>query len=117
MSNSNNFWKNYEYLCQRKGVSVYKAASDCHIKGTSTISYWRRGSKPNAENLNALTEYFGVTASQLIYDDLTAIGQTESASRADDDALYYAIKKLSPQQKQVAMAFIAGLTANIDMPL
>lgn len=117
MQNPNNFWKNYEFLCRKKGISIYDAAQKCGVMGRGTVSYWRRGSKPNAENLNNMTKFFDVTAYDLMYADLEA---EELASRnaavATNDPLYAAIAKLTPQQKQIVMAFAARLNANPNMP-
>ena len=113
-----NFWKNYQYLCAKKGVSVYDAAKACGVKGTGTVSYWRRGSRPNTENLNNMVNYFGVDPYELVHGDIEA---QEKAARefalATDDPLYNAIQKLTPQQRTLVQGFIAGLRANSDMPL
>ena len=113
-----NFWKNYQYLCAKKGVSVYEAAKACGVKGTGTVSYWKHGSKPNADNLNKMVEYFGVDAYQLVYGDIEAADKANSfAGKAINDPLYNAILNLTPQQRTLVQGFIAGLMAKSDISL
>ena len=113
-----NFWKNYQYLCAKKGVSIYEAAKACGIKSSGTISYWRQGSKPNAETLNRILDYFDVMPNELIHEDLEAKDKAKQfQSQVADDPLYSAILKLTPQQRILVMGFIAGLSANSDNSL
>ena len=113
-----NFWKNYQYLCSKKGVSVYEAAKACGVKGTGTISYWRQGSKPNADNLNRMLEYFGVGAYDLVHGDIEASDKANDISyQAANDPLYNAITRLTPQQRTLVQGFIAGLMAKSDISL
>lgn len=113
-----NFWKNYQYLCSKKGVSVYEAAKACGVKGTGTVSYWRKGSKPNTDNLNRMLEYFGVDPYELVYGDIEASDKADSlAGRISNDPLYNAILNLTPQQRTLVQGFIAGLMAKSDISL
>lgn len=41
-----NFWNNYQYLCNKRGVSTYEAARKCGIKSSASVTYWRQGSVP-----------------------------------------------------------------------
>lgn len=41
---------------------------------------------------------------------------SRNAAVATNDPLYAAIAKLTPQQKQIVMAFVAGLNVNPNMP-
>lgn len=110
-----NFWKNYQYLCAKKGVSVYEAAKACGIKSSGTVSYWRNGSRPNAETLNNMLAYFGVDPFEFIHGDIEAHDRAKQfQSQVADDPLYSAILKLTPQQRILVMGFIAGLSANSD---
>ena len=113
-----NFWKNYQYLCAKKGVSVYEAAKACGVKGTGTVSYWKRGSRPNTDNLNRMLEYFGVDPYELLYGDLEASAKAAMFSdKMSDDPLYNAIINLTPQQRTLVQGFIAGLMAKSDISL
>lgn len=113
-----NFWKNYQYLCAKKGVSVYEAAKACGVKGTGTVSYWRKGSKPNTDNLNRMLDYFGVDPYELVYGDVEAADKAGTlATQAANDPLYNAILRLTPQQRTLVQGFIAGLMAKSDISL
>lgn len=113
-----NFWKNYQYLCAKKGVSVYEAAKACGVKGTGTVSYWKKGSKPNSDNLNRMMDYFGIDAYSLIHDDIEQRERNNMfTTKAAEDPLYNAILKLSPHQRTLVQGFIAGLRANSDISL
>lgn len=113
-----NFWKNYQYLCEKNGKSVYEVATSCGVKGTGTITYWRQGSKPKADTLQKICDYFGVTATNLFHDDLEQKEKTADAfAQAANDPLYTAILNLTAEQRVLVKGFIAGLRANSDMPL
>lgn len=113
-----NFWKNYQYLCERKGLSVYDVAKDCGVKGTGTISYWRQGSKPKTDTLQKICDYFDVSPTDLLHGDLEQKEKSTYAyAQALDDPLYAAIIRLTPEQRVLVKGFIAGLKANSDMPL
>lgn len=112
------FWKNYQYLCAKKGVSVYAAAKECGVKGTGTVSYWKKGSRPNAENLNSMLEYFNVKPYDLMYTDIEETERlASSAAPIVNDALLVSIQKLTPQQRTLVQGFIAGLIANSENSL
>ena len=113
-----NFWQNYQYLCEKHGKSVYDVAKECGVKGTGTLTYWRQGSKPKAETLQKICDYFGVTASDLFHNDLEQREKRAYAyAQATDDPLYAAIIKLTPEQRVLVKGFIAGLRANEDITL
>lgn len=113
-----NFWKNYQYLCERNGESVYDVAKACGVKGTGTITYWRQGSKPKSDTLQQICDYFGVTATDLFHNDLEQREKsTHAYAQALDDPLYAAISQLTPEQRMLVKGFIAGLNANSNMLL
>lgn len=110
-----NFWKNYQYLCSERGETVYDVARKFGIKSTSTVVYWKQGSKPKAEILQQLCEYFGVSATDLLHNDLKQRQNSDPASaQMLNDPLYAAIIKLTPEQRVLVKGFIAGLRANQD---
>lgn len=106
------FWKNYQFLCAKKGVSVYTAAKECGVQSSASVSYWRKGSKPKSENLSRMLQYFDVDPYDFFYVDLEAKEKTASIPPAVDDPLYCAIQELSPVQQQLVRGFVAGLKAN-----
>ena len=114
----NNFWLNYQYLCAKNGESVYDVARKFGIKSTSSVVYWKQGSKPKAEVLQQICDYFNVTATDLLHNDLEQREKNAHAyAQALDDPLYAAIVKLTPEQRVLVKGFIAGLRANENMQL
>ncbi len=112
------FWSNYQYLCAKKGVSVYEAARQCGVKSSASVSYWKNGSRPKAENLNKMLDYFDVDPHELFHVDLTCKDKyAADAAKFSNDPLYNQILKLTPQQRSVVQGFIAGLMANTDNSL
>lgn len=112
------FWKNYVYLCNKRGISTYKAAQECGTTSSGTVSNWRHGTKPNADSLNALTAFFGVTAYELLHCDLEAEDKaSRNSANVANDPLYQAIAKLPANKRAIVAAFVAGLNANPDIPL
>ena len=113
-----NFWKNYQYLCAKHNLSVYEAAKKCGVSSSATVSYWKKGSRPKAENLNKMLELFNVEPFQLMYSDLE---EEERMARFPqptvNDPLYLSIQKLNPQQRTLVQGFIAGLMANSENSL
>ena len=113
-----NFWKNYQYLCEKTGESVYDVAKECGVKGTGTLTYWRQGSKPKSDTLQKICDHFGVTATDLFHNDLEQREKSTYAyAQALDDPLYAAIVNLTPEQRVLVKGFIAGLRANQDISL
>ena len=105
-----NFWNNYQYLCNKNGLSVYDVAKKFGVKSTATVSYWRQGSVPKDSFLGQVSQFFSVPVSDLLDADLEALDVLNKSGKADDP-VYAAILKLNPQKRQLVMAFIAGLTA------
>ena len=59
------FWDTFERLCDSVGKAPSVVASEIGIKSTGTISGWKKGAKPRASALKALSDYFGVPVSDL----------------------------------------------------
>lgn len=112
----NNFWKNYQYLCNKKGVSVYEAATANGVTSASSVSYWRKGSTPHVDTLNKLRKYFDVTY-DLVYQDIELLESSPAPSHLQEDPLYSDIMKLNTTQRTLVKGFIAGLLANQRHPL
>ena len=111
-----NFWNNYQYLCTKNGLSVYDVAKKFGIKSTATVSYWRQGSVPKPDILRNIADFFAVSPHDLTDADLQGLDILSTSGNAEDP-IYSAILKLTPQKRQLVMAFIAGLTAVSDKPL
>lgn len=59
-------YKNFEMLCKRAGVSVYRVAQETGIS-PSTLSQWKSGAySPKLPKLQRLAAYFGITVDELI---------------------------------------------------
>lgn len=54
-------------LMESKGVSSYKLAKEIGVH-TSTVSNWKDGIMPKVEHLRLVSDYFGVTVDELLYD-------------------------------------------------
>ncbi len=108
-----NFWNNYQYLCNKRGVSTYEAARKCGIKSSASVTYWRQGSVPKPAILEKIAKLLDVTVSELLGDDLESLDNLANSEYASDPA-YAAVMKLSPKKRALALAYIAGLTAVSD---
>lgn len=54
-------YKKFENLCKKRGVTPYKVSRDTGI-ATATLSDWKNGrSKPKADKLKLLADYFNVS--------------------------------------------------------
>lgn len=112
------FWKNYIYLCQKNGETVYEAASKSGASNSSgTISNWRNGSSPQGEKLEKLANHFKVSANDLLTAD---IKRAETGIATDpspyDDPFVAQVMALTPKQRSLVQAFIAGMNANPNNP-
>ena len=59
------FWEMFLKLCAEKDIKPTPLARQLGISG-ATITKWKRGAKPSAENLEKLSEYFGVSVDTLL---------------------------------------------------
>ncbi len=59
------FYDQFVILCNKKGVSTSKAALENDISKTS-VTRWKKGAIPNAEILQRLSGYFGVSVDYLL---------------------------------------------------
>lgn len=59
------FYDNFIKLCNQKGVAPSRVAVD--IGGNkSDVTRWKRGSRPTDAKLSKLSDYFGVSVSDLL---------------------------------------------------
>lgn len=66
------FFTRFQALCQKKGISVYRACTDIGLN-RSAVAKWKAGGKPNGTTAGKLADYFGVSTDYLL-------GQTEEKS-------------------------------------
>lgn len=59
------FFDVFSALCERKGVSRYKACTDIGLN-RAAVAKWKAGATPNGATLAKLAEYFGVTTDFLL---------------------------------------------------
>ena len=60
------FFDIFNKLCQKKGISCKKAATDIGLANSITTKWKDRGSTPNAKTLNKIADYFGVSVGYLL---------------------------------------------------
>lgn len=59
-------YSKFEELLTKKGITCYRVSKDTGIS-QSTLSEWKNGrSKPKADKLKILADYFGVTVDYFI---------------------------------------------------
>lgn len=62
-------YKKYEELLRKTGKTSYQVSKDTGI-GQNTLSDWKSGrSKPKADKLKILADYFGVTVDYFLVDE------------------------------------------------
>ena len=65
------FFEIFSMLCEKKGVSRYRACQDVGLN-RSVVGRWKGGSSPTGKNLSKLAEYFNVSTSYLLGEDIQA---------------------------------------------
>jgi transcriptional regulator with XRE-family HTH domain len=68
-------------LCDSKGISTYKAATDIGLN-RAVVAKWKTGSVPNGQTLAKLANYFDVTVDYLMTGS-NAVSQTAEVSEDD----------------------------------
>ena len=59
------FYEKYQILCRNVGKSTSAVANAIGLNNSS-VTCWKRGSKPKAETIRKLSEYFGVAVDYLM---------------------------------------------------
>ena len=59
------FFDRFKALCEKKGVSVYRACMDAGLN-RSAVAKWKAGGKPNGTSAGKLAAYLGVTTDYLL---------------------------------------------------
>ena len=59
------FFDRFKVLCEKKGVSAYRACTDIGLN-RSSVAKWKNGSTPNGTTLQKLADYFGVSVDYLL---------------------------------------------------
>ena len=95
----NRFYETFIHLCEEKGVKPTKACTDgIGPQSKNTWSRWKQGTaNPNLDSLLKLSQYFGVTVSELV-------GETEKPATESDG-----LENLTDNQK-ILVNLISRLT-------
>lgn len=59
------FWENFYNTCRANNISPNKLGEKLNIT-SGTITGWKKGASPNADRLNAIADYFGVSCDYLL---------------------------------------------------
>ncbi|MBE6961268.1 MAG: helix-turn-helix transcriptional regulator [Ruminococcaceae bacterium] len=81
------FYDLFCQLCEKKGVSVTRAAVEMGLSRTIGSKWKRTGATPNGETLNRIAEYFGVTTDYLLTGDEP--NKNAAIDNVDDDLREY----------------------------
>ena len=97
------FFDIYKSLCDKKGLSVYKVATELGLN-RSAVAKWRTGGKPNGSTLEKMSSYFGVSVDYLL-------GNEKSATKSGDAELNEYLEELRsrPEMRMLFHTF-AGAT-------
>ena len=78
------FFDRFQSLCEKKGISVYKACTDIGLN-RSAVAKWKAGGKPNGNTAAKLAQYLGVTT------DFLLTGQEKPKPKVTDDDIKFAL--------------------------
>lgn len=80
------FFDRFQALCEKKGVSVYRACMDVGLN-RSAVAKWKAGGKPNGTSAGKLAAYLGVTTDYL----LCGKAPEESGRQVSDEEIKFAL--------------------------
>lgn len=80
------FFDRLKSLCDEKGISTYKAATDIGLN-RSSVNKWKKGATPRGSVAALLASYFGVSVDYLLGNEKSApAGDGETAEKSEEDA-------------------------------
>ena len=79
------FYEKLKRLCFERGISVSKMAIDLKIS-TTTVTGWKRGSKPQPAQVKKIVEYFDISTDELL-SETPAASPTESQDDKPTDLM------------------------------
>ena len=114
------FWKNYVYLCNKAGKSPNGVAAEVGVASSGTVTKWKTGGAvPRQALLSKIADYFSVSAVDLIYSDLTDLGEEKMPSlKYEEEHKKYVslgLDDLSDEELRRVSAFVAGIKASRDI--
>lgn len=106
------FFDNFEKLCRRHDISVYKACVEIGLN-RSVVAKWKKGAVPNGATLQKIAGHFDVTVASLlgeVSEEKNKLNTVEGVELSEKE-LYYIqkIRNLTPEQQQMVDALLTGL--------
>lgn len=108
------FFDVYKKLCEEHNVTCSRAALDMGIN-KGTVSVWKKkGTSPQAAQLQKIAEYFGVSADYLLSMDKKENPTSVAADGVDelDKEALDIMHQLQPEKQAAALAMLRGLLGN-----
>ena len=89
------FYNNFINQCAKFNVTPAKVAREIGVSGAA-VSKWKNGSKPSDVTLAKLSEYFGVSVDELLYDTNNSdeIKNSPDTYVSEDDELNELLEEL-----------------------
>ena len=79
------FYDKFKFLCDQKGVSCNKAATDMGLSNSTPTKWKKTGATPDGTTLAKISAYFGVSVGELLTNESTgAIEFTVSTEEMQD---------------------------------
>ena len=99
------FYDRFIELCKKKGVRPSAVAKEIGLSNAAP-TYWKNGSIPKSSTIQAIADYFGVTAGYLLGDEnirLVPLFEGAGGINLDDVdiAFYGGYKELSESDKEI----------------
>ena len=102
------FYDKFKDLCDQKGVSCNKAATDIGLSNATPTTWKNRGITPKGDTLARIAEYFSVTTDYLLDKEQKEKAPTNEGEREIEDGapdenyiiLARNAKKLSPENRK-----------------
>lgn len=119
------FYEVVKSLCEKKGISVRKLERDLGA-GNGSISYTRNGSKPSAERIQQIAEYFQVPVDYLLTGSMPEPEEGYYRNQQTKDlaqflfdnpeygVLFDAAKDVKPEDIQFVLRMIKGVNNTND---
>ena len=100
------FFDNFKMLCDKKGISVSKAAEEIGFN-KATVTWWKKEKlTPRSENLQKIANYFGVSTEYLLTGKEKTATITDDSLSAEFMALY---SRLDENHQAAVLSLIESL--------
>ena len=73
-----NFLSNFYKLCDQKGRSPSAVVDEIGL-GRSTLSRWRNGAMPQAQTVQKIADYFGISADDILTSNIVSTAEPVAA--------------------------------------